>query len=166
MLARDARAQDGSEKDERLLSGLFAHNFNEAAAQDALAAGANINAKHRVLSGGTMLMLASKVSQEPRVIKFLLDHGADTTLKDESGRTALSYARESIIGRDQAGRDIIKMLEGRGRTGGGTRRADWRAGHPPRHGRQVSPAGSSCSPHTDCNSRAETAGPSERPANS
>lgn len=83
--------------------------LNEAAAKDALEAGADINWQNS--AGETMLILAIKGFKEPKVFKFLLDNGADAGLKDDTGKTALNWARQYNIGRDRNGREIIAMLE-------------------------------------------------------
>lgn len=85
--------------------------FNEAAAKDALAAGADINWKNDAMDGETMLISAIKSYKEAKVIKFLLDNGADAGIKDDTGKTALEWARQRNIGRDRNGREIIAMLE-------------------------------------------------------
>ena len=41
--------------------------------------------------GGTVLMTAC-VNSRTEVVKLLLDRGADPTLKDAAGRTAMNYA--------------------------------------------------------------------------
>jgi hypothetical protein len=86
-------------------------DFNEAAAKDALAAGADINWHNDAMNGETMLIMAIKGYKEAKVIKFLLDNSADATIKDETGKTALDWARQRNIGRDRNGREIIAMLE-------------------------------------------------------
>ncbi len=111
ILAREARGQDLSKKDRRLTVAVLGFEFNEAAAKDALADGANINAKNGALGGETVLITAIKGFKDPQVVRFLLDNGADANLKDDSGQTALSLARKYNIGRKQNGRDILKMLE-------------------------------------------------------
>ncbi len=85
--------------------------LNEAAAKDALEAGADINWKNDAMDGETILITAIKGYKESKVIKFLLDNGADAGLKDDTGKTALNWARQRNIGRDRNGREIIAMLE-------------------------------------------------------
>jgi hypothetical protein len=85
--------------------------LNEAAAQDALEAGADINWQNDAMSGETMLITAIKGFKEPKVVKFLLENGADPNIKDDTGKTALQWARQYNIGRDRNGREILKMLE-------------------------------------------------------
>lgn len=57
--------------------------------QALLYAGADINA--RTKDGATPLMLAA-LSTKINLIKFLIAHGADATLKDNAGKTAYDYA--------------------------------------------------------------------------
>jgi hypothetical protein len=64
------------------------------------------------MGGETMLITAIKGFKDAKVIKFLLDNGADPSIKDESGKTALEWARQYNIGRDRNGREILKLLEG------------------------------------------------------
>lgn len=54
-----------------------------------LTAGANINA--RTNDGATPLMLAA-LSAKLRLVKFLIEKGADPALKDNKGKTAYDYA--------------------------------------------------------------------------
>src|SRR3954468_12538824 len=65
------------------------YDLNEAAALDAIKGGADINWQNPAMSGETMLINAIKAFQEPKVVKFLLDHGADASIKDDTGKTAL-----------------------------------------------------------------------------
>ena len=41
----------------------------------------------------------------------MLDNGADASIKDDTGKTALEWARQRDIGRNRNGREIIAMLE-------------------------------------------------------
>lgn len=95
----------------RLYVAVNGYELNEAAAKDALGAGADINWKNDAMGGETMLIMAIKGFQEAKVIKFLLDNGADPNVKDDSGKTALDWAHQYNIGKNQTGRDILKMLE-------------------------------------------------------
>jgi Ankyrin repeats (many copies) len=95
----------------RLSVAINGFQFNEAAAKDALAAGADINWQNDAMDGETMLITAIKGYQEPNVFRFLLDHGADPSIKDETGKTALEWAHARNIGRNRNGREIIAMLE-------------------------------------------------------
>lgn len=98
----------------RLSVAVVGFELNEAAAKDALEAGADINWKNDAMGGETMLITAIKGFKEPKVIKFLLDNGADAGIKDDSGKTALEWARQYNIGRDRNGREILAMLEAAG----------------------------------------------------
>ena len=100
-------------------------DFNENAAKDALAAGADINWQNDGMGGETMLITAIKGYKEAKLIKFLLDNGANAGIKDETGKTALEWARQRNIGRNSNGREIIAMLEAAaGQEPGQTRPAD------------------------------------------
>jgi ankyrin repeat protein len=60
----------------------------------ALKAGAQVNARDE--AGATALMLAAH-GQHDRLVKVLLDHGADPTIHDADGHTALWHARGLMI---------------------------------------------------------------------
>jgi ankyrin repeat protein len=61
-----------------------------------LAAGADVNA--RDVRGMTPLMLAVATDrQDPAVIRMLLEHGADTTIKSNLGETAADWARRAAL---------------------------------------------------------------------
>lgn len=91
-------------------------DLNEAAANDALAAGADINWQNPGMGGETMLISAIKGYKEPKLIKYLLEHGANASIKDDSGKTALEWAHQYNIGKDRNGRDILAMLDAAGGT--------------------------------------------------
>src|SRR5665647_475407 len=84
--------------------------FNEAAAKKALADGADINQKNDAMGDETLLITAVKGFKELKVIKFLIDSGADPKLKDNSGKTALDWAEQYNIGKNTNGREILKLL--------------------------------------------------------
>jgi hypothetical protein len=88
--------------------------LNEPAANDALKAGADINWQNDAMSGETMLISAIKGFKEAKLIKYLLDHGADASLKDDSGKTALEWAHQYNIGRNRNGKEILSLLEAAG----------------------------------------------------
>ena len=48
----------------------------------------------------------------PAVVKVLLLHGADCSLQDEEGKTALEKAKERS---DEGHRDVVKLLENPGK---------------------------------------------------
>jgi hypothetical protein len=85
-------------------------DFNEANAKKAIADGADINQKNDAMGGETLLITAIKGFKEAKVIKFLLDNGADKTIKDNSGKTALDWAEQYKIGKNNNGREILKLL--------------------------------------------------------
>jgi len=68
-----------------------------------LAHGVDVNARSR---GRTVLMIAARWGSDESV-DFLLENGADPTLQDDGGRTALDYAR------DERRRIIQRAMEGR-----------------------------------------------------
>jgi len=72
-----------------------------------LAHEADINARYEQFYNSTPLMLAIE-AHRPEVIKFLIDHGADVTLKNIDGKTALHLIAQS----NQS--DIAQMLIDRG----------------------------------------------------
>ena len=73
--------------DERLLDAALDGNFSGV--RSALDAGANVNARN--LYHQTPLMIAC-VSGNLEVVKYLVERGADITLRDENGDTALDYS--------------------------------------------------------------------------
>src|SRR5690242_8008006 len=95
----------------RLYVATVGFELNEPAANDALEAGADINWRNDAMSNETMLITAIKGFKEVKVIKYLLDHGADPHLKDDSAKTALEWARQYNIGRDRNGKEILSLLE-------------------------------------------------------
>lgn len=95
----------------RLYVAVDGFELNEAAANDALKSGADINWKNDAMKGETMLIMAIKGFKEAKIIKFLLDNGADASIKDDSGKTALEWARQYNIGRDRNGKEILAMVE-------------------------------------------------------
>lgn len=66
-----------------------------------IAAGADINAKTD--NGNTALLTAVKAGK-PRTVRFLLERGADASIADAKGKTALDYAKEKQLA------DIISLL--------------------------------------------------------
>jgi hypothetical protein len=112
LCANDLSFAQMTDVDRRLHVALLGFELNEAAAKDALAAGANVNVKNEAMNGETMLITAIKGFKDVKVVRFLLDNGADPAIKDESGKTALNWAQQYNIGRDRNGREILKLLEG------------------------------------------------------
>jgi ankyrin repeat protein len=65
--------------------------------------GADVNAQDS--AGDTALILEFVSRPNPERVRFLLEHGAIVSLKDNEHKTALDYAKKS------AGRDLIRLLE-------------------------------------------------------
>lgn len=95
----------------RLYLAVNGYELNEAAAKDALEAGADINWHNDAMGGETMLIMAIKGFKDAKTVKFLLDNGADASLKDDSGKTALEWARQYNFGRNRNGKEVLAMLE-------------------------------------------------------
>src|SRR4028118_1321840 len=102
-------AQNG-DANRRLSVAVLGYELNGAAAKEALASGADINWKNDAMNGETLLIRAIKSFNDAKVVKFLLDNGADPNIKDDSGRTALSWARQYKIENNANGRAIITLL--------------------------------------------------------
>lgn len=100
-----------SDANRRLYVAVVGYEVNEAAAKDALKAGADINWQNDQMGGETMLIMEVKGFKDPKAVKFLLDNGADPNIKDDSGKTALEWAHQYNIGRDRSGKEILAMLE-------------------------------------------------------
>ncbi|MEZ0259414.1 MAG: ankyrin repeat domain-containing protein [Alphaproteobacteria bacterium] len=66
-----------------------------------IAAGADINAK---TDYGSTALLSAVRSGKPRTVRFLLERGADATITDAKGKSALDYAREKKLA------DIERLL--------------------------------------------------------
>ncbi|MFW6016429.1 MAG: ankyrin repeat domain-containing protein [bacterium] len=58
------------------------------------------NINKRFKNGFTLLMIASKECKNSEVIRFLLNEGADPTLTDNDGKTALYYIKNNISLKD------------------------------------------------------------------
>jgi hypothetical protein len=89
------------------MSAVNGYELNEAAAKDALKRGADVNWKN---GDETILIMEIKSFQKPEAVRFLLENGADPNLKDDSGRTALSWARQRLPN-NRVGREILALLE-------------------------------------------------------
>ena len=115
----NALAYQMSDADRRLNVAVVGFELNEAGAEDALQAGADINHRNDAMDNDTMLITAIRSFKDLSVVKWLLDHGADPSLTNELGRNALSYAKQYKIGNTPAGRAIMKLLEGGAGAGAG-----------------------------------------------
>ena len=106
-----AVAQDWLKSPNRdLMVAVNGYELNEAAAKDALGRGADVNWRNNAMGDETMLIMEVKGQQKLEAIKFLLNNGADPNIKDESGRTALSWARQRLPN-NRVGREILALLE-------------------------------------------------------
>jgi len=85
-------------------------SLNEPAAKNALARGGDINQVDDAMGGETMLITAVKGFKDPNVFRFLIENGADTKIKDRTGKTALDWALQYNYGRNNNGREILKLL--------------------------------------------------------
>lgn len=112
LLIASATAAQKADANRRLSVAVIGYELNEAAAKDALKAGADINWQNDAMGGETLLITAIKGFMDVKVIQFLLDNDADPEVKDDSGKTALDWARQYNIGRNRNGREILKLLEG------------------------------------------------------
>lgn len=85
-------------------------DFNELAAKKAMADGADINQKNDAMGGETLLISAVKGFKDSKIFKFLIENGADISLRDYSNKTALDWAMQYNFGRNNNEREIIKLL--------------------------------------------------------
>lgn len=99
--------------DRRLNNAINGFDLDEAGAKLALANGGNINWQNDAMGGETPLILAIKGFKDAKVVKFLVDNGADLNVKDYSGKTALDWAVQYRIGKNNNGREILKLLGSR-----------------------------------------------------
>ena len=75
----------------KLLEGLRTDTFEYSDVLQFLRSGASINS--RDIHGMTVLMMACKHGRSRRIIKLLVDNGANINTKDKEGHTAFYYAR-------------------------------------------------------------------------
>ncbi len=96
-----ARPTQGADADRMLRDAMSGYYINEAQARHALAAGADVN--QRVPNADNATLLIDKVRQgaDASVIRWLLQNGANPSLRDARGRTAASYA-SALSGPDVA----------------------------------------------------------------
>ena len=61
--------------------------------------------------GQTALHLAADLGRAP-VVKYLLEHGAATDLKDDAGKTPLDLVQGKGEQGDTRARDVVALLQG------------------------------------------------------
>jgi ankyrin repeat protein len=86
----DPNAMDKRELTPLLTAAWF--NGNPKVASVFIEGGARIDERRR-FTGMTPLMHAARYGRNPDVVIALLDHGADASLKDRHGKSALTYAQ-------------------------------------------------------------------------
>lgn len=103
---------DLSYPDRRLYVATTSWEFKPDQADAALAAGGNVNAQNDQLDNGSLLILAVRGFAPPASVKWLLAHGADQSLTDETGKTALDWALQLNIAGQPDGRRVLALLRG------------------------------------------------------
>lgn len=107
-----AQAPQLSSIDRRLLVAVTSYTFDERAALDALAAGADINGRNAAMDNDTVLIAAIRQFRDTPVIQWLLDHRANPALANNLGRNAASYFRQYHMDKTASGRAVLARLEG------------------------------------------------------
>ncbi len=87
-------------------------DFDADKANYYLSAGADINARNEAMDDQTMLILAIKSFAKPEVVQWLLAHGADASIRDFKGKTALDWATQYGIDRHPEGHRVVAALRG------------------------------------------------------
>ena len=108
--ALPARA-DFTSIDRQLFNITSGYDFDADRANHALSAGADINARNEAMDDQTMLILAIKSFAKPEVIQWLLAHGADASIRDAKGKTALDWAMQYGIDRHPDGHRVVAENE-------------------------------------------------------
>ena len=80
----------------------------------ALDRGANVDAREAFLVGRTPLMIAASRADLP-IVRLLLHRGADPTLSDEEGQTAVFWARTNWDYGDTIARELEAAISGKKR---------------------------------------------------
>lgn len=119
LFSATAQAQMGT-ADRRLFIATTGIEFDPAQADAALSAGANVNARNDAMDDAPLLVLAVKSFARPEAVQWLLSHGANPSLKDKKGKTALDWANQLGMGRQPDGRRVLAAL---GATAAGDRGA-------------------------------------------
>jgi hypothetical protein len=105
-----AQPTEMSKVDRRLLVAVAGFDFNEREAQAALAAGANVNRRNDAMDSDTPLIAVIRQFKGPPAIKWLLAHGADPSLTNAKGKTALAYAQQYNFVKTPEGRETLALL--------------------------------------------------------
>jgi hypothetical protein len=103
---------DFSHIDRQLFNETSGYDFDAEKANYYLSAGADINARNEQLDDQTMLILAIKSFAKPEVVQWLLAHGADPSIRDFKGKTALDWATQNGIDRHPEGHRVVAALRG------------------------------------------------------
>lgn len=98
--------------DRQLFNVTSGYDFDAEKANHYLSAGADINARNEQLDDQTMLILAIKSFAKPEVVQWLLAHGADPSIRDAKGKTALDWATQYGIDRHPEGHRVVAALRG------------------------------------------------------
>jgi hypothetical protein len=109
-----ARDPDGpmSEIDRRLLVVITGWDFHPDEAEAVLARGADVNARNDQIDDSTLLIMAVRGFAPPAAVKWLMAHGADPSLRDENGKSAIDWAYQLNITGQPDGRRVMKALRG------------------------------------------------------
>jgi hypothetical protein len=103
---------DFSHIDRQLFNVTTDYQFDAEKANYYLSAGADINALNEQMDDQTMLILAIKSFAKPEVVQWLLAHGADPSIRDAKGKTALDWAMQYGIDRHPEGHRVVAALRG------------------------------------------------------
>ncbi len=103
---------DFSHIDRQLFNETSGYNFDAEKANYYLSAGADINARNEAMDDQTILILAIKSFAKPEVVQWLLAHGADPSIRDAKGKTALDWANQYGIDRHPEGHRVVAALRG------------------------------------------------------
>ena len=123
---------DFSHIDRQLFNETSGYDFDAEKANYYLSAGADINALNEQMDDQTMLILAIKSFAKPEVVQWLLAHGADASIRDAKGKTALDWAMQYGIDRHPDGHRVVTALRGAaGQTPGAVPVVGNPTGYPP-----------------------------------
>lgn len=108
MMAAPAAAM--RDVDRRLFIALTDYFWKPGPSDAALAAGADVNARNEAMNDETLLILAIKGMVAPEVIQWMVEHGANPSLRDRSGKSALDWAHQYHLDRRPDGARILALL--------------------------------------------------------